>query len=87
MYREKELKNLANNIKKYRLLNNLTQEEFAEKIGKTSNYVSLLENAHKGIHVHTLFDIAEALNVEVATLFLPCDKVSGKITKYNKVYH
>lgn len=87
MNREKEFINLANNIKKYRLLRGYTQEEFAEKIGKTSNYVSQLENAHKGIHLHTLFDLADALEIPVQLLFEPCEKVSGKISKYKKVYH
>ncbi len=87
MNREKEFINLANNIKKYRLLRGYTQEEFAEKIGKTSNFVSQIENAHKGIHLSTLFDLADALDVPVKSLFEPCEKVSGKITKYKKVYH
>jgi len=87
MNREKEFCNLANNIKKYRLLRGYTQEEFAEKIGKTSNFVSQIENAHKGLHLATLFDLADALGVSVQSLFEPCEKVTGKITKYKKVYH
>ncbi len=87
MNREKELINLGNNIKKYRLEKGYTQEEFSEIINKTANYVSQLENAHKGINVHTLIDIAEALEVTVKDLFEPCEKIEGKISKYNKVYH
>lgn len=87
MYHEKELINLGNNIKKYRLKKKLTQEEFAEMLNKTSNYVSQLENGHKGLHVHTVFDIADVLGVPVSSLFEPCEKVEGKISKYKKVYH
>ncbi len=85
--REKEMKNLANNIKKYRLGMNLTQEDFAERINKTANYVSQLENARKGIQLQTIFDIADALGVKVKDLFEECEKVEGRITKYKKVYH
>ena len=34
---------VSNNIKYYRLQNNWTQEELAEKLGTTSVYVSALE--------------------------------------------
>ena len=37
MSHEREMLNLANNIKKYRLAKGLTQEEFAEMINKTAN--------------------------------------------------
>ncbi len=84
---QKELKSLGYNIKKYRLLKGFTQEEFAEKIGKTSNYISLLENGHKGIHITTLFDIARALEIAPKELLEPCDVVLGKIKNYKKVYH
>lgn len=79
--------NLANNIKRCRLEKGLTQEAFAEMINKTANYVSQLENAHKGIQLRTVFDIADALEVPVKELFNECDPVEGKITKYKKVHH
>lgn len=87
MSHEREMLNLANNIKKYRLAKGLTQEEFAEMINKTANYVSQLENARKGVQLQTVFDIAEALGVEVKDLFEYCGRVDGRITKYKKVYH
>lgn len=87
MNREKELKNLGYNIKRLRLEKDFTQEEFAEMIGKTANYVSLIENAHKMANLQTLFDIAEIFDVSIKELFEPCEKVEGKIKKYKKVYH
>ena len=78
---------LGNNIKKYRLVRGYTQEAFAEKINKTANFVSLLENAHKGITLYTLFEIADALEVPVGKLFEECDKVEGRIKKYKKLHH
>ena len=83
----KELVNLGNNVKKYRLQKELTQEAFAERIGKTSNYISQLENGHKGIHLTTLFDIAKELDVSAKDLLEPCEKIEGKIKNYNKVHH
>ncbi len=83
----KEFVNLGNNVKKYRLQRGLTQEAFAEKIGKTANYISQLENGHKGIQLTTLFDIARELGVLAKDLLEPCEKVEGKIHNYNKVHH
>ena len=83
----KEFVNLGNNVKKYRLIRGFTQEAFAEKIGKTSNYISQLENGHKGIHLTTLFDIAKELGVKAKDLLEPCEKIEGKITNYHKVHH
>ncbi len=79
--------NLANNVKKYRLMRGYTQEVFAEKINKTVNFLSLLENAHVGITVYTLIEIAKALEVPTSKLLEPCDKVSGRIKNYKKVTH
>jgi len=79
--------NLGNNVKKYRLERGYTQEEFAEKINKTVNYVSLLENAHIGITVYTLLEIANALKVAPPKLLEPCAKVSGRIRNFKKVAH
>ncbi len=87
MNREQELKNLGNNIKRLRLEKEYTQEEFAEMIGKTSNYISQIENAHKMANLQTIFDIADVFGVSVKELFEPCKKIEGKIKKYKKVYH
>jgi len=79
--------NFASNLKHLRIQSGMTQEEFAEKINKTVNYVSLLENAHMGITVYTLIEIATALEIAPAKLLEPCEKVSGRIKNYKKVTH
>ena len=56
-------------------------------IGKTSNYISQIENAHKMANLQTIFDIADVFGVSVKELFEPCKKIEGKIKKYKKVYH
>ncbi len=87
MAKNRDLVNLGNNIKKYRLEKGYTQEMFAEKIDKTVNYLSLIENGHKGILLKTLFDIAHALDIAPSKLLEPCEKIEGKIKKSVSVQH
>ncbi len=61
-------KNLGNNIKKYRLKNNLTQEELADKIGKSLNFVGKIEVAFSRPSLPTVIQIAKALNTTVSDL-------------------
>lgn len=55
---------LGLNIKHYRLKSNYTQEQLAEKIGIGPKHLSRLETAKIGISLDTLFDIADALEIE-----------------------
>lgn len=57
------------NIKHYRLLHNYTQNTFAEKVGISETYLSLIENGHKNISIKTLFKLSEALEISVSKLF------------------
>jgi len=57
----------------YRKLRGLTQEQFAEAIGRSVSFVSQIEANNsatvKGISLDTLFTISEKLDVPVARLF------------------
>ena len=57
----------------YRKLRGLTQEQFAEAIGRSVSFVSQIEANNsatvKGISLDTLFTISEKLEVPVARLF------------------
>lgn len=57
-------------ISYYRKLRGLSQEDLAEKIGKSAGYVGMIEapSVSKGISLRTLFDIADALEIEPNTL-------------------
>lgn len=55
---------LGLNIKHYRLKSNYTQEQLVEKIGIGPKHLSRLETAKIGISLDTLFDIADALEIE-----------------------
>lgn len=59
---------LNEKIKKYRLDNNLTQEEFAAKLFVTRNAVSKWENNNGYPNIDTLKDIAKLLNITIDEL-------------------
>ena len=70
-------KNLANkvyeqigiNIKTARVLKNMTQEQLAEKLTKSTNFVSLIERGQTGISVNTIIDICNILDIEPNAIF------------------
>ena len=64
------LKLVGNQIKKQRELKKLTQEELAEKVGLSRNYISFLERGTKAPRLETLINIANALGVSANTLLL-----------------
>lgn len=71
-YREK-YRVLGLKIAYYRKLRGLTQEQFAESIGRSVSFVGQIEAnnsaAVKGISLETLFVISEKLSVPIAKLF------------------
>ncbi|MBJ6745418.1 helix-turn-helix transcriptional regulator [Streptococcus sp. 121] len=67
-------------VKEYRKSNKLTMQEFADKIGKTKGYISMLEKGenpqtHKPIAptFETLKSIAEAMGIEINSLIQKLD--------------
>lgn len=68
-----EFRVLGLRIAYYRKLRGLTQEQFAELIGRSVSFVSQIEAnngaAVKGISLESLFLISEKLNVPIARLF------------------
>lgn len=71
-YREK-YRLLGLHIAMYRKMRGYTQEQFAEKIGKSWSFISQIEANNgakcKGISLDTLFCISEVLDVPVSKLF------------------
>ncbi len=71
-YREK-YRVLGLKIAYYRKLRGLTQEQFAEAIGRSVSFVGQIEAnnaaAVKGISLETLFTVSERLEVPIAKLF------------------
>lgn len=63
------VKTLGKNIKQIRTLEGLSQEELAERINKSSHFISLVERGESGISVNTIIDICKALNTDTNSIF------------------
>lgn len=61
---------LSLKIAYYRKKAGYTQETFAEKVGKSVNFIAQVEGTGtiRGISLETLFKIADVLNIEPAKL-------------------
>ena len=64
-----KLKKLGLSIKYARKSKGLSQEELAELINKSRNYVGMIERAEINIPVLTLFEIATSLKIDIKDLF------------------
>ena len=58
-------------VQYYRKLRGMTQEAFADKIGKSWSFVAKIESPTRafGVSMETLFTIADVLNVPASKLF------------------
>ena len=63
-----KLKKLGLSIKYARKSKGLSQEELAELINKSRNYVGMIERAEINIPVLTLFEIAKSLKIDIKDL-------------------
>ena len=59
---------IAVNVKKRRLLQGLSQEEFADLCGYHRTYIGSIERAERNITIATLEALAEALEVDAREL-------------------
>ena len=62
---------LRKNIKKYRELKGLTQQQLADKTGISMNYIAKIESKkmQRGFTIVVLGRIADALNIDIKNLF------------------
>lgn len=69
-YREQYIR-FGLKVQYYRKLQGLTQEAFADKIGKSWSFVAKVESPTRafGVSMETLFKMAEVLEVPVSKLF------------------
>ena len=67
--KENTLKVIGQNIKRIRLLKGLTQEQLAEKLDKSINFISIIERGESGISISTIIDICNALQINSDELF------------------
>ena len=65
---------VAKNVKKYRKINNLTQEKLAEAAEVSNTYIANIECGQTWISDKTLEKIANALHIQEYMLFIPDPK-------------
>lgn len=58
-------------VQYYRKLRGLTQETFAEEVGKSWSYIAKIESPTRpyGVSMETLFKMAEVLQIPASKLF------------------
>ncbi len=64
-----KLKKLGKSIKYARKAKGLSQEDLAELIDRSRNYIGMLERAEINIPILTLFEIANKLEIDIKDLF------------------
>lgn len=60
---------IGNNMKTIRLSRGITQEQMAEKLNRSINFVSLIELGKSGMSVETIVDICNILDISTESLF------------------
>jgi transcriptional regulator with XRE-family HTH domain len=79
-----QYREIGRKIAFYRKLRNLSQEGLSEMIDKSRSYISKIEaeNSTMEFSLDILFDIAEALKIEVTAFFEPIGvEIKGKYLK------
>ena len=74
---------LSDKIKKYRLDNNLTQEDLASKLFVTRNAISKWENDNGYPSIDTLKDLAKLMNLTIDDLLGEDDIKTLAVTSHN----
>ena len=70
---------IAKNVKKYRKMNFLTQEELAEAADVSNTYIANIECGQTWISDKTLEKISNALHLEEYLLFIPETEISSNL--------
>ena len=65
---------LGANVRRYRKLKGMTQEQLAHEVGMERSYISDLERGTRNPSVHALGRLAEALSVDPAALLEPQER-------------
>jgi transcriptional regulator with XRE-family HTH domain len=62
------LKKVGNNLKKYREIKSITQEELSRICGLHRNYIGSVERGERNISIKSMEKIAQGLNIKVERL-------------------
>lgn len=71
---------VGSRIQKYRIENNLTQDELAELIDSTQAYISEIETGKHRLFFDTVVAIAQALNISVDKLIADFEDSNNEST-------
>lgn len=63
------LKIIGNNVKTIRLSRGITQEQMAEKLNRSINFVSLIELGKSGMSVETIIAVCNILDISSQSIF------------------
>lgn len=66
--KEKDYRSIADNIRKYRKLNNLTQEQMADALDLDTQYYSQLEQGRRHFTLDRILDCCNVLNVGIESI-------------------
>ena len=73
MTRENLMTIVGTNLKFYRTMRHMTQEELAEKAGVSISFCANIERGKKGVSMFVLRDFADALGITVNQLLYDCN--------------
>ena len=62
------LKNFGKNVKIERIKKDLTQEQFAEILGVSTNYVACVENGRQNMSLGKILELSQALLIDINKL-------------------
>lgn len=68
MNKNELLKKFGKNVKIERIKRDLTQEQFAEILDVSANYVAYIENGRQNMSLGKILELANALNIPIETL-------------------
>ncbi len=70
MDKETLLKKFGKNVKIERVKKDLTQEQLAEIMGVSQNYVASIEGGKENMSLGKILELSKSLNVEIETLLI-----------------
>lgn len=73
------------NLRHFRKLNNLTQEELSEKLGVTAIHLGRIENGKSFVTAELLDSLCLILNISPATFFYTTQEFSGDDSLFSKI--
>ncbi|NHC36896.1 helix-turn-helix domain-containing protein [Scytonema millei] len=77
MEEEPLAKRLGRLIRRLRLEEGLSQEEFAERCGLHRTYIGFIERGEKTITIETASKLAQALGLSLAQLFIALESLDS----------